>query len=802
MTRRHLQILCLALLLAAMVATVWRIGVVCDDDAGWIINARQSLVAEGWRWATTQGRLYAAILGPAMLHAIYWDGTFYSEALKYGTFLGFVLLYLFALRFYVGSRTALLAGGLFAGLHALRFDGSALTSYSMLAWPSAMAAAAAILAGQRHRQTGGRHWLILAGAAGFFCLFTNEGLTIAFAGLIGLSWLGNCRLGGGVSSRDRTLGVTYAGAMVIYAALGIGFRLVHPSTYVGTEIAPFDIGRIGGVVWHFATSGSAPHSLFRPYEMDFGDAITGTYRVTRYQLGQSFADYGAAGPFFLLALALGWLIWSVLAEREISGRLPTWSAAMPGLVLLLCPILPVAMTRRYQTWHFEAGLDAYFTTIFAHLGYATLLAGLLASFCSGQALRALLIAAPIATLGFASMRTNERIAFDMRPEGLRWSVFRRAVPLVQAEGFADATLLLPQFANGSWDTVLPPSYWTDYSAYLYGHALPVSYGELTGGNAVLISYEMSVDRRDFDLLAGHLDAKANAIDSIAVELGRHTESEIANAVLSFYDRRRGARQVHLDDIRAIGKWRFILQGIEAEPGTLHLARQSVAGSPAPPTAKREEFVAPPAHILFADKSGDTIDGVVGAANAVQFPAVSAQYQLKSEKGGIAVTEIATARTWRLRAITGLRFKDRTMIIARKARAVSGALNQVQLAALHAAVFGSAPDFGRLIEYENYATAHPTLSPAQFALLLMPAHHAPSMDQYSIANIINNMLHRAPHDDEVENYYLNFIEPTLLGRSLGTSAYTEAEQLAYARLLAHISESPEFLDTLSGWLLVI
>jgi hypothetical protein len=485
---RRLQILCLVLLLGAMVATVWRIGVVCHDDADWILYARQSLTAEGWRWATTQGRLYAAVLGPLMLHAIYWDGTLYGEVLKYAPFLGFILFYLLALRFYVGTRTALLAGALFAGLHALRFENSALTGYSMLAWPSAMAAAAAILAGQRYQQRGGKAWLAAAAVLAFLSLFTNEGLTIAFSGLFCLAWVA-------MRPRNRRLGAAYAGAMALYAVLGIGFRLAYPSTYVGTELAPFDLGRILGVVWHFSTGGTALHSLFRPYQM--GYVASGAHHVVRYQLGDSFVVPSLY--FLLLGAALGWLVWNLLAEKPAPTRRPPWSAMLPGLALMLGTQVPVALTARYQSFHHEAGIDAYFSTIFAHLGVATLLAGLLATLCSGRKFAAPIIAAMVALLGFASMQTNERIAEDMRPEGLRWQVFRSAVPLAEKAGFKEAPLVLPQFADGSWNTVLPPAYWTEYAGYLYGRAVPVRYG----GDGVVITYEMSADHRDFELRLSH-----------------------------------------------------------------------------------------------------------------------------------------------------------------------------------------------------------------------------------------------------------------------------------------------------------
>jgi hypothetical protein len=601
---RRLQIVTLVVLFVVLVLNVWRVGVMHTDDAIWILGAQRSQFELAWQWAISQGRLFAAVVGTFMLHALRYEGTLYAELLKFGSFAAFLVSWALVLWKYWGRRLALLAVALFLGWHALRFEGSALVTYPLLVWPTGTAIAGAILAGHRYATKGDEKWLAVSAAALFFGLFTNEALTVTFAALTGFAWAANCwlRLDASprsgrwqLTGRDTRLGATILLTIAVYAALAIGFALLHPSQYPGHTLAPFDALRISSVLANFSTSGSVLHDLVRPYWVVYADQITASgFRIV-YGLPDAFRGLAGALPEILLGIATGILVWTLVKPSEISmseqhdDKLPAWTAIAPGLCLALGPIFPVALTERYQNWHMELGVMAYVTSIVCHFGYSIVIASLMLSAedkfrdAGGTIWFAALFSVVAGLLAFIGIRTNERIAFDMRPEGARWAVFGRALPFMSVAGLDAKRILAPQFSSGSWFSVVPETYWSDYASVRFGRPLIVKYRNITPQELAvgtdILTYAMSDDRRSFDLIAAHVRSggeNAGAVERIAVELGDRTESASASAVLSYVDRQKGPQQIHVGKLPYLGAGRYVLSGVDAIPGTLHLAHETTA----------------------------------------------------------------------------------------------------------------------------------------------------------------------------------------------------------------------------------
>jgi hypothetical protein len=107
----------------------------------------------------------------------------------------------------------------------------------------------------------------------------------------------------------------------------------------------------------------------------------------------------------------------------------------------------------------------------------------------------------------------------------------------------------------------------------------------------------------------------------------------------------------------------------------------------------------------------------------------------------------------------------------------------------------------LAYYEAQAAASPSRTITSFAesFLSSPeytaAHNYPQTsagDAQFITDTYQNLLHRAPGTTDVAWYQANVINPILGNAATGTAAYTQAELLAHASVLADFSQSAEFL----------
>jgi len=594
----------------ATVSTVWRIGPMHTDDAIWIVHAQKSSFSAAWEWAISQGRLYAIVVGSFMLHVFYLDDTIYGEFLKFFWFGIFILLFNVMINIYFGWRLSILSASIFFGFHALRFDGSAFITYPLLIWPSFCGLLISVLAGRRYILSGKISWLLLSGLTLFFSLFTNEAMTATFLVLFFLSCFGNCllRLDCGtrytvlkISRRDIILLLSSIVIALVYTITALVFSSIYPTTYDGHDIAKFSIYKIVQVVWSFSTSGTIIGNLFNPFTINYSDYLSNSGVSMKYNVLDALRDFGGdiAPTFFGLTVAL--LCLSSLIEgggpefnKGRADNLRSYFAVIPGVILIILPILPVALTSRYQDWHINLGVGSYITTIISHLGISLTIAAFLVGIldlASGrrrlQILYSLTVAVCAGIIAFTGFRINESIAYDMRTEGARWRAMRTALSLIESGNLQNKRIFIPQFRGSSWYTIVNSDYWSNYAQAILGKHFRFSYDEIAevdlDQGAVLISYVMSENRRQFDVIASHLVADTDGapkVDRILIQIGNPTRNQIANSFLSYYDRRMGLQQIRLANIESVGynQGRFEFSNLNVIPGSIFLTRQSTPGA--------------------------------------------------------------------------------------------------------------------------------------------------------------------------------------------------------------------------------
>jgi hypothetical protein len=477
----------LAILFGLLCLRVWGLGLTHTDDAMWLLRSYTSFFSTIDDWARLQGRLWAYVSGSLIMLALVNQGTLWGELLRLGSFALFFCAFHLVAAAYCGRRIALLCATLFLGFFALKWDGSILTTYPLITWPAGIACAGALMAGRAWTRPGGQRWQLAAAGLLLFCaLFNNEGVTLAFiavallsvgANAAELGSAANGTVAGLLPRRSAQLLAVFLAAAAAYSALYLGWRLLHPSSYAGSALAPFNARRIIVTLIHFSTSGSALHELFAPLKLPHADTFGGSAALS-YSLRQYWPGLATA-PLALLAGALtGSLLWTLLRggarqPAAAARATPLRCALAGGLAMALLPILPVALVGNYQVWAMDMGVRAYSHTIFAWFGWSLVLAALLAAlarrFGRGRIGAALLLLLVLASglLAALAYRANDAIAFDMRPEAGRWALVNRAVAANQALFQSDA-LWIPALAQRSQYGQLYPRYWEQYAAARFG----------------------------------------------------------------------------------------------------------------------------------------------------------------------------------------------------------------------------------------------------------------------------------------------------------------------------------------------
>jgi hypothetical protein len=206
--------------------------------------------------------------------------------------------------------------------------------------------------------------------------------------------------------------------------------------------------------------------------------------------------------------------------------------------------------------------------------------------------------------------------------------------------------------------------------------------------------------------------------------------------------------------------------------------------------------------LTASGNEGAIAGVPNAlGTTVSFAGAADQYVIIAPGDGVSVTVSGNGAQDRLSNIQAVKFSDLTDIVAQTPG--SGAVTSGNVAELYGAAFGRLPDVAGLAYYEGLLKANPSLPLSLFAqwFLASPEYVGNASHNYAqtiagdtqfITDSYNNLLHRAPETGAIP-YYLNLINQFTQGLTPGTSAYSSAEALAHAHVIADFSASTEFLN---------
>lgn len=197
--------------------------------------------------------------------------------------------------------------------------------------------------------------------------------------------------------------------------------------------------------------------------------------------------------------------------------------------------------------------------------------------------------------------------------------------------------------------------------------------------------------------------------------------------------------------------------------------------------------------------GASVTGLSGHGTVVSFSGSTAGYSFTPGGDGTSLT----VGTVHLSNVTALHFTDYQLFVASATPAAAGAVSSAEVTNLYAAVFARTPDVAGLAYYEAQAAANPTMSITTFAenFLSSPEYTGNNAHNYAqtadgdaqfITDTYSNLLHRAPGSGDVAWYQANVVNPILASATPGTAAYTQAELLAHADILADFSQSAEFL----------
>jgi hypothetical protein len=198
----------------------------------------------------------------------------------------------------------------------------------------------------------------------------------------------------------------------------------------------------------------------------------------------------------------------------------------------------------------------------------------------------------------------------------------------------------------------------------------------------------------------------------------------------------------------------------------------------------------------------TVSGVAGRGSILFVNGFSVDYSVAGTGNGTSFTLSSTGSVDHLSNFTAIEFDDLTDIVASQTPIVAGSVSSFQVTALYSAVFAREPDVAGLAFYENVAATNPSLPIVTYAQYFLQspeytgnAAHAYAQtaagDAQFITDTYDNLLHRAPETGAVAFYQGKVINPLLTGLTPGTPAYTDAELVAHATVLAYFSQSAEF-----------
>lgn len=497
----------LALLLFLLCARVWNFGITHTDDARWAMPGYFLGIDPIADWAISQGRIWAYLSGTLILWTLQMQGSVAGELVRLGNFVLFFIVFFRYLALLCDRRFSLIAATFFLSFFMLKWDGSLLTTYPLLSWLAGIALILALEFSARFVSRGSRWALVLAMILFGFSLVNNEGITVLFMFLFFVHTIAlNHALDASTVAiaklklrrRSAVVMVLFFVVAASYAAIYIAWFLSHPSIYDGHKLGGFKFLNFLKTLVHFSTSGSALHDLISPYSVPFGDAISMTGERKEYFLTRNLQRSLHDPSSLLVCIVTIFLMWSLI--KNISGKASAainqstrvdslnsvwanshWSlqkrmylGLLIGISVAILPIVPVAMTSKYQTWAMESQIQAYSHTIFSHFGWSCVFAFVMLALFERLASRIVLRKVVLGVVALFSgliasqaFTANDDMAADMRNESGRWYILQKLLEVNQQSLKSDY-VWVPRLASGSWYSSVDKDYWTQYAKKRYG----------------------------------------------------------------------------------------------------------------------------------------------------------------------------------------------------------------------------------------------------------------------------------------------------------------------------------------------
>jgi hypothetical protein len=605
--------LALAILLILLCARVWHFGITHSDDAAWALPGYVLDKDPVSEWAISQGRIWAYISGSMMLFTLKLQGSLGGELLRLGSFILFFICFYWYLAVLISKNFSLLSASFFLAFFMLKWDGSILTTYPLITWVAGIAFIASLESSRRFILNGKFFLIPWIASLLLFSLFNNEGITLLFICLFLMHTLLMNATVDATKIRVHRLKLHQHSIVLlmilfvvatIYSLIYLVWLHLHPSIYDGHKLSGFDGLKFFQTLYHFSTSGSALHDMITPYSVPFGDAINMTggridYFLTR-NLQRSLHD-----PLSLTAgLLTIWLLWiqikqfhtkptttmvdqNYLAKKRKDLKFGLKIGLVVGLSIAIIPIVPVAVTAKYQSWMAENQIRAYSHTIFSHFGwtcvYTVVLLFSLNNLKNRAKLRnvfAILVTLFSGLIASQAFTANDDMAADMRNESGRWQMLESMLA-VNDTFFRKPYIWSPRFNSGSWYAVVGKDYWSMFAEKRHGSKTKVS-GESPNLDQQRIGY-LTHDYT-YDKLGKRFVAVATPVDVESMPFAQKNKLAIyieggiskwkGDYFLMYKDRQGRETNTALESLQALNsnsEWGLI-SNIDADISTIKLAR--------------------------------------------------------------------------------------------------------------------------------------------------------------------------------------------------------------------------------------
>lgn len=615
--RSSIQFTCVfasGILLLIFCCRVWGIGPTHTDDAVWHLAALQGKWEVVNDWAINQGRFFAYVSGSLIYFGNMFQGTNAGSFMQLGSLTCFFFLFHYVIGLFFNKNIALLAACLNLALFSLRWDGSIVTTYPLYFWVLGSIFLLAILALRRFSQSGQGRWLWAYSLFLFVSLNIHEGASVLLAMLALMVCFYDSRLWQAFSERGHVglaerilklipqssdkrqrmqLCVT-VGTIALYFACFVAWRLAYPSKYSGNSLGSLSPLTFLPLVLNLSLNGNVIGELFGPYRVGFADAVSGdgygvVYRTSKFLFSSDSTTIGC-----ITAVLVGSQVFALLhsSQRDESkNRLPIIGGLIAvGLLIAFIPVAPVSLSNKYQNEFYSLGVAAHCYTPLCHFGWSILLAGGMwwsathFPWPRSRGIASIATAVLIGIVAFGAAKRNDAVAADMRRETCRWQIAQQVNNLLEATDKSVECVCIPQFASGSWFTVVPESYWEKYFATRFNRQVdfcstPLSDRDLQAG-VMLVQYEPATWTSDSWAIGTVLERRESRLQElitreVVVSTSGLSPSKLNQLQLRYHDSKEDTPElVRVSQLPESPKNKSVrkLQNIAAVPDTITLSQ--------------------------------------------------------------------------------------------------------------------------------------------------------------------------------------------------------------------------------------